>query len=259
MDAFLPSKEIRKPHKNRKNMMKIKTYALLGATSLLGTVTSQATAVIDSGTMMLSGTIYTVDNPEEADFINANTTSRVRWTAQNQTGSATTTTLSADPAYTSSDHYWTLAGSDLQSGAAPIPTTAAYVQIDFTLSGGWVVGTREDQIFRQTDLTGGTGSSTPTDQNLLPWDNTPGAAINDGSYSVIFDLTDLPDAGTTWNSLRYDFFNEADANNPPHPNAGGKTFTLNAVTYSTAIAPIPEPSAALLGALGMLGLLRRRR
>ncbi|MGD9419691.1 MAG: PEP-CTERM sorting domain-containing protein [Verrucomicrobiota bacterium JB025] len=39
---------------------------------------------------------------------------------------------------------------------------------------------------------------------------------------------------------------------------GNSGFTLNDVTL-TSLATIPEPSAALLGAFGMLGLLRRRR
>jgi len=56
-------------------------------------------------------------------------------------------------------------------------------------------------------------------------------------------------ASDTVTSLRFDMF-ENTANN-------GKTFTISSVVLGNAI--VPEPSSALLGGLGVLCLLRRRR
>lgn len=238
----------------------IRTSLLLVAGLLACTLTSgvaSATTVLDQN-QTLSGTTFAVDDPSLASFINANTTNRVRWTAQESLGSATTTDLTADPAYTSSDHYWTLNTAALVSGGSAIPTSANFVQLDFTLSGGWVLGDRTDQLFRNTDTSSGSGSTTLTNPELLPWTTTAGDPIADGSYSVIFELT-APDAGATWANLRYDFFNEQDANNPPHPNAGGKTYTLNAVTFGSAVAVIPEPSSLALLAIAGVGMVARRR
>lgn len=225
-------------------MNKITTTALAALT--LGAMGASASMVLPQ-TESLSGTTYAVDDPSAASFINTS----IRWTA-NSTGTGTT---AAAVDSTSSDFYWFLSGGDLQSGGSAIPTTANYVQLDFTLTGGWVAGSKSDQIFRKTELTGGSGSSTPTDLTNLPWSTTAGAAIADGSYSVIFDLNPAPDAGTTWDYLRYDFFNESDAS---IPNAGGKTFTLDGVTYATNV--VPEP--ATLGMVAIFGggimFIRRR-
>ena len=123
-----------------------------------------------------------------------------------------------------------------------------------------MVDSKADQIFRKTDQTTTSGSTTPTDQTNLPWDTTVGATVADGSYSVIVDLTPAPDAGTEWTLLRWDFFNGNPANDliVPQPNAGGKTFTVDAVTYATNV--IPEPGTlGLVTAFGGAVLFIRRR
>jgi hypothetical protein len=107
-------------------------------------------------------------------------------------------------------------------------------------------------------------------------DSTIGGAANSGHgigtgivgtapFSIVIDMTAITGAngGTTgvkgWGatdpasdnvtSLRFDMFQNL--------NNNGKTFTISEVRLGSEL--VPEPSSALLGALGALCLLRRRR
>jgi len=59
------------------------------------------------------------------------------------------------------------------------------------------------------------------------------------------------DLGTTYNNVTHVKFNDA----VPFSNDGANLMGFNEVRFTV----VPEPSTALLGALGMLALLRRRR
>lgn len=81
-----------------------------------------------------------------------------------------------------------------------------------------------------------------------------GTAVDSGNgfQTVTVDVSGLG-TGTTVTSLRIDPIGG--------PDAAGSTFDLDFIrlTATDPVAAIPEPSAFLLGVLGLLGLLRRRR
>ena len=87
------------------------------------------------------------------------------------------------------------------------------------------------------------------------------------------DLTDVEGSGITagdmhtlWNSNTYRFFTQT-IENQSTPGSAGDSLITNTViltgsdaTFANALAlAVPEPSSAILGGLGMLALLRRRR
>lgn len=74
------------------------------------------------------------------------------------------------------------------------------------------------------------------------------------------------DISTIWNSAGFTWFRQTIQNQSTPGTAGASTISDTVVltgtdaTFSNALAiAVPEPSAALLGGLGMLALLRRRR
>lgn len=81
-----------------------------------------------------------------------------------------------------------------------------------------------------------TMSGTGTDQAVLDFGDVTSATTNDGDMFVAsFDFTNEGDYDTvTWSSDTFTYFS------------------------GVAVTAVPEPSAALFGALGMLALLRRR-
>jgi MYXO-CTERM domain-containing protein len=117
----------------------------------------------------------------------------------------------------------------------------------------------------------------PANQNRIlsftGFNYNAGLGVNAGDKIAIiwFDATSL--GGTANNGMRYGIFDLPnvlfDGVNSvavlPTDNGGSYTFapafagpdSAKAMAYT--LGPIPEPSAALLGALGALGLLRRRR
>ncbi|MFZ9935663.1 MAG: PEP-CTERM sorting domain-containing protein [Luteolibacter sp.] len=143
---------------------------------------------------------------------------------------------------------------------------------------------------------GGTAAGTPLSRTvdttyLLIYDANPSGAANlVGSSTNFLDLNPFPGTGfqMTWtfNNLTLDYdttyfavFSSSntgtDANDigvglqvdNTNPYSGGTGLTNNFTVATTQDAkfsatfanPIPEPSATLLGGLGMLALLRRRR
>lgn len=94
--------------------------------------------------------------------------------------------------------------------------------------------------------------SVPANQNVTSATNTQlsqvlAAGLNTGRTTGALTYTFLPgDVGKTL-GLRVNFF-EGDGSN-------GREVLIDSISYSV----IPEPSSALLGGIGMLALLRRRR
>lgn len=111
-------------------------------------------------------------------------------------------------------------------------------------------------------LDGGTISSTglarPTTFASIP---TPNGSVGQQFYVVWFDANVL--GGTAANGSKYGSFRTADMLLPA--DGASVSFASNFVgadparLASNTLVGIPEPSAALLGAIGALGLLRRRR
>lgn len=92
------------------------------------------------------------------------------------------------------------------------------------------------------------------------------AWINPTSSSVEGSGQSAGDIQTVWNSATFGFFGQT-IQNQSTPGTAGTSFITNTVvltgsdaTFENALAiAIPEPSTALLGGLGLLALLRRRR
>jgi hypothetical protein len=79
-----------------------------------------------------------------------------------------------------------------------------------------------------------------------------GVASGDGFFTVSLNISALP-SDTTITSLRFDPIGGAASNSNSETN--GNTFEVDSIS----VTAIPEPSSALLGGLGLLCLLRRRR
>jgi len=168
--------------------------------------------------------------------------------------------------------------SSTQQVAVPF-TAIGEVTVQLTMSGGW---SGDLYIY----LTHGSGFAV-----LL---NRPGRSLADDQGSGATDLsivfadraaadihTDIPSVGSVGGMFQPDArtidpensldssqrsaflssFNGLDANGDwtlyAADVSSGDTMTLN--SWSISISEVPEPSAALLTAVGMLGLLRRRR
>jgi hypothetical protein len=79
-----------------------------------------------------------------------------------------------------------------------------------------------------------------------------GVASGNGFFTVSVDISSLP-SNATITSFRFDPIGGAASNSNSETN--GNTFEVDFVN----VTAIPEPSSALLGGLGLLCLLRRRR
>ena len=133
--------------------------------------------------------------------------------------------------------------------------TYKYVQVNFSsvtvgaVSGPWQSAWQDDD----STIGGGTNSLQSIGTGV----------VGTVPFSVVIDMTAFTGAngGTTgtvgWgggilDKLRLDMFESTSA-----ATNAGKVFTISSVTLGSAL--VPEPGAALLGCIGMLTLLRRRR
>lgn len=218
------------------------TYYLLSALLLSSSLHAATARVEDVNNTLftLSGTTTTVEGN------NATMPGINKWASTEVTGGTdfTGTTL-ATP--TSTDFFFTFAAPALTGITV---ASNRYVEIHYSTTGSWVGADTTHFLFlNSTDQP----AEFVTFQNRGPIPN----GSENGSHSIIIDLDVNGDWSGTWNTLRWDFFNipVGDA----ALQGGGKTFTIDKLVFANSVNAVPEPSAALLGGLGILGLLRRRR
>lgn len=221
----------------------MKTITIL---SLTGVCALPAATVVDvnGASFTLSGTPTTLngslaDMPVGAPEVN-------KWESVAIVGSTLVGTTAATPAATIADRDYFLQFNGAGTGEALDGITVSdnrYVQINYTLTGGWTGTTNQLRL----------NSTGPGAAAFVSFAGSATIPQSDGSHSIIIDLTDGgTDFSGEWSVVRWDFFNDLG-------NGGGKTFTLESAVFSDSITAIPEPSAALLGGLGLLALLRRRQ
>lgn len=147
-----------------------------------------------------------------------------------------------------------------------------------TLSVGEMAGQTVTMIFRSYFNTGNDAlratNTTGDDMLMNIWvnptgsstENTPAGGFGSNGVATANMLSD-GDMQTLWNTSSYTYLSQR-IQNQSTPGTGGqnsitntRVFTGADATFANALAfaTIPEPSTALLGGLGMLALLRRRR
>lgn len=104
------------------------------------------------------------------------------------------------------------------------------------------------------------GRSNTADDTLMNiWVNPTGASVEESGLSA-------GDMSTVWNSAGFNWFRQTIQNQLTPGTAGASSITDTVIltgsdaTFANALAlAVPEPSTAILGGLGLLALLRRRR
>lgn len=149
--------------------------------------------------------------------------------SQNNDGSTTTTTLQ--------DRGPGSRGSTQSLAGTAVTESTPYTSFAFDLT-----------------LTGAAGSPTPgSGQASLTFTVSAPVNYSNASADTFFrtDGSPAPVVGSSGTLDAGDYFMTTSVSGSASANDVG--------TLSLTISPIPEPSTALLGLLGMLGLLRRRR
>lgn len=182
-----------------------------------------------------------------------------------------TTTLLSDAFNTTSSGSvpgWTEIGSDRWGGVGVENTQNGSAQVYFQTADGvnatagiyrslGVTGNEDDTITISFDFGSSTGTTYAGVFTASLWDGTPGSGTLLGSYVpanqspgvvVPFSFDVLLNSNTAGNMFVQ--FNAG--------SSGGGAFE-QARLDNVLVTSIPEPSAALLGGLGLLALLRRRR
>lgn len=242
--------------------MKKSTHPILSTLSLLVTGSLQAAFVVDIDNSSFNlGTSTATIFGDEGEF--KENATHDRWLAVADSGTTnigTTSDFVASPTTGKTDYYWQ---SDAGGGAPSVTVPLSgnfYLEVNYTLSGGWIdnAGTGDDRL--AIDSTSGS-TSTGTINSQFKGDSGAPALDSDdiansnGSHSFILDLTNDVSSGRiagNINLFRWDMFNNAN-------NTGGKVITLESITFSNSITAVPEPTSATLLGLGALGFLSRRR
>lgn len=124
-----------------------------------------------------------------------------------------------------------------------------------SMSNTWAIqlnGVNVETAGGQSILIASSFTTTPANQNVTSASNTLLSEVlasgsNPGRTTGALTYTFLPDDVGKTLGLRVNFFEGSGANN--------RRVLIDSISYSV----IPEPSSALLGGLGMIALLRRRR
>jgi hypothetical protein len=130
-------------------------------------------------------------------------------------------------------------------------TTYTYVQVDI-INASAGLPTANWQMFWQDDDSGiGGPNNSSTNFGPIAPEATP--------FSFVIDLTDggTNNSGATgWGPGQLDSFRF-----DPFQSSGsfGESFTITGITFGSEITAIPEPSTALLGAIGLMAALLRRQ
>ena len=218
--------------------MKAPIFLFLAASASL-----PAAIVVDANNsdFILSGTT-TIREGNLATFNGPN-----KWTTLNGTISGsdrTGTTLATTGSNDFYVNYGAGALGNTPANALPVADNR-YVEISYSLGGNWT-GAPTSHALRLDTTSDPAAFVTFSNRGLIP--------NADGSHTIIIDLNNSVTAPLTgdWSTVRWDFFNVAG-------NNGGKTFTIDKVTFASSITAVPEPSTALLGLLALPVMIRRRR
>ncbi len=217
----------------------MKRFLCLAATGLLLISNGDAAGIVTDGstvggtTTSISLSVSNVSKEPNASISN------------DGSGNLLFTPGAGDP---NTDWYLTFDGINIDS------TVYSYVQVDFLAAETGTVGSRW-QMFH-TDSNSTIGGPQNSSQEI----GSTVALSTTSPFSVVVDLnanntSGAPSGGQIWgpgtvSNLRFDMFEASNANK-------GKTFTITGVTFGSTL--VPEPSTVLLGCLGSMLLLRRKR
>jgi len=169
-------------------------------------------------------------------------------------------------------------GADTADGS--IPATVYLTELSFQYSSSASGGTLSNAYIHVYDAFAVDGDNTPSTIGNLVAVST--STVSSGAANGTLTWTFGGDAISKSTAYTYVFASTTTAQtvadssglvgagielNTGNPYTGGRAFRANGTTtdwdfafeMKTSTTPVPEPSAALLGGLGLLALLRRRR
>jgi autotransporter-associated beta strand protein len=241
--------------------------AVLGQVTRLGNETVGSLTKDGAGTMILSGTnTYTGETVIKAGTLKANTSTTIGSSSKITVGD----TGSSGTVLDATTAGLTVGATQTLAGIGTVDATGQTVAIDGTLAPGNSAGTLSMTV-GNLDL----GNSTALAFELNPSDTTVGSSINDlvdvtgnlnldGLLSVVATSGDFLSvvANTSWRLFNYSgTLTDDTLSLGSMPSLGsGLSWSIDTATSGQVnLVVIPEPRAALLGGLGLLALLRRRR
>lgn len=150
-------------------------------------------------------------------------------------------------------------GGTMTTGSFDLTAGTAAESITIELAAEWLNGTTTRRTYLEMSLDGGTNWFWLA--TLQATNGTGSLTLTEGSSTVSRSgimLTNNP-SGTAWNGSAFTDDMVFRYRNLSSAGADVRIFIDDTVITSTIPAPVPEPSSALLGGLGLLAMLRRRR